>query len=412
MLSFVPFFFLVILPFAVRSYIQGTLKVADALLLSAPTPIHLVRSGTIPPMMRFRLRDVEFRVPKILTPVFLDPNSIIFRQLPRTLSRTLALGAYPESRKVDMSPTGIVAWFVPEDMLRFFEEVLPASWNPARLISKAHFLTSQGIGSEIFVTDWDEKHRGYIFPLSGNTGYLGRIFPTQEPGYLEYIYFDEVPKAQFSTGDAQPDAELKRVTLRHWVDIGSFIRFLSEEAAQSNRYTGPALADALKMAAGDHNMQCEALEAGINQYFAVGSTSWLLPVTTVMENRGFFRETIRFCRAFAPNTPEGKSEATVWRQILDRTVKRILRLQLDRHLQLNALIVNAQNMGEFPLRRIKLMITLLTKEGDQVFPAEICTISTLHPGHETTVQIDFPPQFSVNSAQDIQWQVEDVEVFD
>jgi hypothetical protein len=397
MVSFVPFFFLIILPYMVRSHILNELHLSEEQLVSQPIEINMVPTGKPVPLIRIRLQNMEASFPRDFMPVKVTPDMIAFRQEPRRLARTMLFGAYPEAPKISLNATGVMGWFIPSDLRSFFEYILPATWHPARAYTKAQFFVSQGINGSIFSSVLNDEFRLFIFPFSGNSGYFGRVFQNDTPRYAEFSFY----------GDMQA------VSLREWVDFGCRIRSLSaSETSEISKFGGMTLSETLAKAETQNSQQWQAVEHALNKYYRIGSTSWLLPVVAALESKGFYRETIEFKRAFSASVKSDTVLTRYWNELLNRSVHQVLKMEIDPHLQLNKLDGHCQNLGEFSISKVKLRIILQLPTGEKSFKTEIFSTSPLHAGQDRTIEIEPPQGLLVHHAKSVTWVVEDLDIKD
>ena len=202
--------------------------------------------------------------------------------------------------------------------------------------------------------------------------------------------------------------------MRGWVDIASSLKFLaSKSESLANVDNDLSLIQALEMAGTANKNQPRAIERAINQYFATGNESWVLPIVAALETRGFYREMIEFIRIFSPSAQNDSNLMVHWNEFRARAVRHTLKMVIDPQFQVNKLMGRFLNIGEFPLRKIKLTITLNGSNGnDQSFQTKIFPDTPLGAGQEKKIEIVPPAEILVHLASGVTWRVDDVEVKD
>lgn len=398
LVAFIPFFFLILLPLLTRNHLITTMRIPPEVLLGTPLRLNMGLSEDPQPTLALQMNGVKFQIPRNFTPVGFGNNVVTFRNNPRRISRTISISVQKEPPRLDLRTSGIIGLFMPSDLRPFLEKSLWATWHPVHLYCKAEFLVTQGIGGSFFITDWDAHHSGFVFPTPGNTGYLARIFSDAEDRYIEVAYFDETDP----------------VKLANWVDVAVRVKppFESGETpAPAPAPRAPSLAAMIGQVANEETAPF-AMQDSLNQFFQTGSASWLLPCGLLMENRLFFRETIDLCKKALPRVKEDKQMTALWRDLFDRAVKQILKLDIDPHLDLDQVLIYGKNLSQFPVRRIRLRITCLDAAGERTFSAMIQEAGTMQPQDEKTYKVVTKPGFLSGKLQGISLSVEDLEVGD
>ncbi len=397
MLAFIPFYFIILLPLLTRNHLTSKMNIPASVMFSRPKEIFLVQSGIIPPTMKIQISGRTARVPRDFTPVELASQSVLFSKTQRPDSRSLGFGAFKNSKPIEMKETGVISWFVPADLKGFFDYTLSAYWHPARLMCKGYFLISQGINGQIYETSWDADTMAYVFPKAGNSGFIGRIFRKTGPEYTEFAYYDSID----------------RVQLTEWVDLAKMMTFDYDHDPSASSTQKPVIfSDLLERAAINETTQWQAVETSLNQYFKTGSSSWILPIVAVQEARGFNHSLLEFYRKFYPLSKTDPAIATLWNDVLDRTVRRLVKMEMDPHLNLNYLVVNCVNIGEFPLRKLRIKINLVVKDKEETFQSLLFPDNFLFPGVDKNIEVPPPDGISVHAATNIRWRVLDVEIED
>ena len=97
MVSFVPFFILVILPMLTRNHILGSMNMSPEILLSQPVPVNLVRTGQPAATYKVTIRNMELKIPRDYLPVQMNPDIAVFRRGNRKMFRTISFGSFPKA---------------------------------------------------------------------------------------------------------------------------------------------------------------------------------------------------------------------------------------------------------------------------------------------------------------------------
>ncbi|HNW34392.1 MAG TPA: hypothetical protein PKM25_05630, partial [Candidatus Ozemobacteraceae bacterium] len=375
-IAFIPFFIFILLPHLIRNYIVDKLKLAEELIVAPPEHVALVSTGEVPPTMRIVIRNFTFQIPRIYTPVRISSDLAVFRINARRISRTISIAALEQPTSLSLHESGLLQWFMPSDPLAFLDTILYASYHPVRMLCKAHFYVGEGIGSKVFETSWDANHRAYVFPTPGGSGYVGRIYRTNGPGYYEFSMIDEV------------DA----VTLREWINLAIKLKppFQDGTPQQEVASRGASLAAALAKCEQGDSALSDVIETSLNQYFATGKQGWLLPIAKVMEKRGYYNELVQFYRNNVTEAGQDLQQQALWKDLFDRTLPQIIKIDVDPHLNQNQIDLYCKNICEFAIRRVKLKLTLSSREGDKTFETLILNNDTLHPGNEKVVSVEPP----------------------
>ncbi len=392
---FVPFLLFIILPIVVRNHLVENLKIPRELFLSPPDNISLVRSKLVPPTYKVNINGVTFRIPESYTPVRVNDNSCEFRPEPRRVSRSIEIAALDNPKKLKYSPTGLVRFFLPTSMLKFMQTVLRATWHPIRLTFKAHLFANEGINGKIFEARWDAHNRGFIFPTPGNKGYLGRVFRTNGPGYFEFSYNDPI----FS------------ITLQDWVDLAMKIKPSAEAydnslASQASRFSLPNLIKQAEM----RDTEPVILGDCLSEFFRTTSPQWLIPVAMVMENRGFYPEVIelhkQYIKSFAIDSPV----KLLWNDILDRTVQKILKLEIDPKLSQKELRVYCKNLTKLQIKQAIAKIDIQYLNGtEKSFLTKLIRSGRLFEQQEKTLSIEVPSDITLNEFENITCRIMQVD---
>ncbi|RCK81703.1 MAG: hypothetical protein OZSIB_0837 [Candidatus Ozemobacter sibiricus] len=395
--AFVPFFLFILLPLLTRNHLITTLKLPPEVLLASPLTLRMAPSGDPTPTMRLTLDGVTIQIPRAFTPVIIQPRMVTFRNNPRRISRTISMSVASHVPRLDLKNSGAISLFVPDDMRDFLEVILWATWHPIRLYCKAQFFVTQGIAGSFFRTDWDAHHTGFVFPTPGNTGYLARIFAADRSRYIEFAMFDETDP----------------VKLDRWTDVAITLQPPppAGAAATAAPPSGPPLSLATNIGlATNEEAAPTVLQDCLNEYFRTGSASWLLPVGLVMEDRGFYRDTIALCKQALPRMQERPQELALWSDLFERSVKKILKIEVDPHLELDQVNVYIRNLSKFPVRRIRLSITCADATGERQFTTTVQESGWMQAEDEKIYHVATRPGFLSRRIQGMSWKVEDLEI--
>lgn len=396
--AFVPFLLFILLPYLVKNHIVDKMKLSEDLILAPPEHVSLVATGDVPPTMKIVMNGFTFHIPKTYTPVRVMPNVAVFRINARRISRTISIAARKSQPMLSLEESGMIQWFMPSEPLDFLETILYASYHPVRMLCKAHFFASEGISSKVFETSWDTNHRAYIFPTSGGSGYVGRIFRINGDGYYEFSMVDEV----------------EAVTLREWVDLAMKLKppasYVPQADDPGNNWASMTQTAALAEKNGT-NLD-SAIETSLNRYYATGNRTWLYPIAIAMEKRGYYHELIQFYRSIIRWANQDPRHLTIWNELFERTIPQVLKIEVDPHLNLNQVNIYFKNVSDFAIRRVVLKITLSGKEGDRSFEKLVLDNDSLLPGVEKMFVIEPPPDCFMRTTKSITARVIDMEISD
>ncbi|MFZ5953151.1 MAG: hypothetical protein ACOYXC_20780, partial [Candidatus Rifleibacteriota bacterium] len=85
--SFIPFFFFILLPVLARDHFVKNLKIPPDIFLNPPQEISLVKTTDVGETFKILINGVEFKVPITFTPVKIGPNFIELASGARRLSQ-------------------------------------------------------------------------------------------------------------------------------------------------------------------------------------------------------------------------------------------------------------------------------------------------------------------------------------
>ena len=396
--AFIPFCLFILIPYLVKNHIVSKMNLSEELILAPPEHVSLVATGDVPATMKVVIHGFTFHIPKIYTPVRVMPDIAVFRINARRISRTISIAARKRQPMLSLQDSGLIQWFMPSEPLDFLDTILYATYHPVRLLCKAHFFASEGISSKVFETAWDTNHRAYIFPTSGGSGYVGRIYRTDGDGYYEFSVADEV----------------EAVTLREWVDIAMKLKppesYVPQVESQGNGWA--SITQTIARANSGDSGLTEAIEASLNRYYATMNRGWLIPIAIAMEKRGYYNELIQFYRSNIAWARQQPKQLAVWNEIFERTLTQVLKIEVDPHLAQNQVNLYCKNISDFAIRRVVLEIMLSGKEGNRSFETLVLDNDTLLPGVEKMFAIEPPPNRFMRSTKSITARVLDLEISD
>lgn len=394
-ISFIPFFFLVLLPLITRDHYVKTLKLPEEIFLSSPQLINLVSTGEVAATYKVNINGVEFKIPESYTPFKILGDSVEFSIEPRREARRIAITGQTQSRDIEFSKTGFAQLFMPSSLQSFLQVILRANWHPVRLMFKAQFFASEGINGKIFEARWDAHHRGFIFPTAGEKGYLGRIFRTNQPGYFEFSFVDPVSP----------------VTLREWVNLAMKIKPPAEKSELPDPYAPGGISQVtLSEMAEQTDKEAEVLGTSLSEFFRTRQPGWLIPVARVMENRKYHSELIelhkQYLNVFASDSPLRNT----WNEIFDRATSKMLKIEIDPNLGLREVNVHFQNLTELEVTQIWLRITVKsTTTGEKSFLAPLLPHGRLFGNQEKQLVIKAPDHISLSDSESIEHRITQIE---
>jgi len=397
-LAFIPFFFLILLPLLTRDYLCKTLSIAPEILLSTPLKLQMNPSGDSMPKIKLRMLGIEFQIPLNYTPVRISPDTLTFRNNSRRIARTISVSIRRQPPRLDLKTSGIISLFMPSKLNPFLQNALWATWHPVRLYCKAQFLVSQGIGGSFFESDWDAHHHGFVFPTPANTGYMARVFDDRNDHYIEFAFFDETDP----------------VTLAEWVDVAICLKPPTDAEKTLEppaRLRSLSLAATLEKASKEASAQ-SAIQDALNEFLLNGDVSWLLPCGIVMENRLYFRELIELCKIAIPLLKEKPQELALWRDLFERCIKQMLKIEVDPNHELEEVVIYVKNLSKFSLKRIRLKITCVDADGERTFSTVVQKSGNMLSQDEKSFTIPTEHGFLSKKLQGINWAVEDLDIGD
>lgn len=390
-LTFVPFMLFIVIPMLARDHYSKTLKLPEEVFLKAPEEINLVSTGEVGATYKVTINETEFKIPEAFTPTKISRDRIDFKPSSRREARQITILAQQEARTIQFTKTGFARWFMPTSMQLFLQTILRATWHPIRLIFKAQFFATEGITGRIFEARWDVHHRGFIFPVSGDKGYIGRVFRTNAPGYFEFMVLDSVAP----------------VSLREWVNLAMRIKPPSDLASATLPTShGSNSIESLIERAAFPEREPEVLATALTLFYHTKKPAWLIPVATVMENREFFAELIELHQQFINRFEIDSPYKVLWDQLFNRSLNKIIKLEIDPQLHLRELNVNCLNLTHLEITQVWLKITVKSRvSGDKSFTAELLPHGRLYEQQSKDIVIRAPDHISLADAESVDYQI-------
>jgi hypothetical protein len=397
-IAFIPFFFLVLIPLLARDHFVKKLKIPSEVFLSPPQMIKLEQTGNPGETFKVRINGVEFKIPVDFTPVKVSDRFAAFKDSPRKMAKNISIFSSNEPRKIKFTATGFARWFMPNTVLEFMQKILRSSWHPIYLMFKAQFFASEGITSKVFEARWDAHHRGFILPLAGQSGYVGRIFRTNKPGYFEFMMRDDI----------------KAVTLQQWVDLAMKIRPPTEQDIPEDPFApGFYNLDYLTEQALDKNSQVEVLSRSLNEFFRTRKPMWLIPVAIIMRERGFNSELIDIHKQYLNAFPVDSPLKNVWNSILDETVEDTLKIEIDKTLRKKKLNIYCKNLVDKQISQILIRINIKYNDGSEgAFITTLLDNNRLFERQEKSLQVTVPSDMSLFDIEKIDYRIMQIDFFD
>jgi len=389
--TFIPFMLFIVIPMITRDHYTKTLKLPPEVFLKAPEEINLVSTGEVGAVYKVTINETEFKIPESFTPVKIGRDRIDFKPSPRREARQITILAQKEARTISFTKTGLARWFMPTSMLHFLQAILRATWHPIRLVFKAQFFATEGITGRIFEARWDAHHRGFIFPVSGDKGYIGRIFRTNDAGYFEFMVLDTVSP----------------VSLREWVNLAMRIKPPSDLASATlPAMHGANSIDSLIEKSAIPEREPEILSIALTSFINTRNPAWLIPVSLVMENRGFYAELIDLHKQFINRLDDESSYKNFWNQIFNRALNKIIKLEIDPQLHLRELNISCLNLTHLEITQVLLKITVKSRvSGERSFTSELLPHGRLYEQQEKDIIIRAPDDISLADVESIDYQI-------
>lgn len=393
---FVPFLVLVIIPLLARAHFVKELKIPKEIFLSTPQKIFLVKTSTPPPTYKVKMNDITFRIPDNFTPTKIYHNLAKFRSTPRRISTTISIASQESPPDLKFSITGFARWFMPSSRLKFMQKILRSTWHPIYLMFKAQLYASEGITGKVFEARWDANHRGFIFPTSGEKGYIGRIFQTNGKGYFEFSMADQV----------------KPITLRQWVNIAMKIKppQISKRPSEWS-YTMPVTLNNLIEQAKAPEIDPKIIGESLSNFFEKKKPKWLIPVAMIMSRNRFYSEVLDLHKQYLQDFPFDSKEKKLWNQILDETVKKIIKIDIDPVLNEKKLQLYCKNATRISISQIFVKFILKYPGGiKKSFLSKILTTSgNLLSKEEKDIELNVPDDITLNGIESIDYRVMQVD---
>ena len=394
----------VVIPLVCRNHFIETLKISEEIFLSSPQRINLVSSSETGPCYRIKINGYTFSVPNHFTPSRIDYNEAEFRVESRTEGRYIFIHSERRTKKINFNSQGITRWFIPTETRYFLPMILSSDWHPFRLMFKAQLFASEGITSKIFKARWDSRHVGYIFPTPRNEGYLGRIFNMNGQGTVDLLINDTV----------------KPVTLREWVDLAMKMvtpspaesEYMDQESNYSPEELKNEVEELIKLAE-NPDSQPKCLGRALNEFYRNQNPTWLIPVATVMQCRGFFPDVLdlfqsSIVQSYMREAPKYYSK--MWNSLVDEAVADSVSIDLAPLLNLRELNVYCKNLTDLDIKQVRIKIDVLSNLGiTKSFTTPLFSHQNLRNHMEKQIRVKCPADISLADAVRITHRVERLE---
>jgi len=394
-LSFIPFFFLVILPMLSRDHFVKELKIPAEIFLGSPQLINLVGTSEVPATYKVNINGYEFKIPDSFTPTRINKESAEFSIEPRREAKHIFILAQKDAKTLDFTKSGFTRWFIPSTLQGYLQTILRASWHPVRLMFKAQFYAAEGINAPIFEARWDAHHRGFIFPTPGNKGYLGRVFRTNDIGYFEFSYKDSIHS----------------VGLRDWVNLAMRIKTPSDGDLPPDPFSpGTASFGQLSELAEIYERQGHVLGTAMSEFYRTQQVGWLIPVARVMEERKYYRELIELHKQYLTSFPGDSSLRSTWNEIFDRTTRKMLAIDIDPQHRRREMSVHCQNLTDLEITQVWLRIAVTSRlAGEKSFIIALMPHGRLYPNQEKQISIRVPDHINLSDSESIEHRINQIE---
>lgn len=393
--SFVPFFFLVILPMLSRDHYVKELKIPEDIFLDSPQMINLVSTSEVPATYKVNINGFEFKIPEKYTPRRINKDNAEFTIEPRREARQIFILGQNVTKNIEFTSTGFARWFLPSSLLGYLQTILRATWHPVRLMFKAQFYAAEGINSKIFEARWDAHHRGFIFPTPGSKGYLGRVFRTNKAGYFEFALIDSVHP----------------VTLREWVNLAMKIKPPSDNDLPPDPFSpGTTSFSSLTEMAEIPEKQGNVLGNALSEFYRTGQPGWLIPVARVMEERKYYRELIELHKQYLSQFPGDSSLRSSLNEIFDRTTRKMLQIDIDPQLGLREMNVHCENLTDLEMTQVWLRVSVKSRLSEEKsFVTALMPHGRLYPNQTKQISIRVPDHINLSESESIEHRINQIE---
>jgi hypothetical protein len=148
----------------------------------------------------------------------------------------------------------------------------------------------------------------------------------------------------------------------------------------------------------------------LSEFFRTNSPQWLIPVAMVMENRGFYPEVIELHKQFIKSFPVDSPVKLLWNEILDRTVQKILKLDIDPKLSQKELRIYCKNLTKLQIKQAIAKIDIQYMNGtEKSFLAKLIRSGRLFEQQEKVLSVDVPADVTMNEFENITFRIMQVD---
>ena len=404
-IAFIPFFFFIMLPMATRNHIINEMKISPELLDHVPPLILLPATPQAYRAMKINMKGTVFSIPYEFSPVSVSDNMVRFRLLkrlqdsdnpdikkPTVIARDISISVSDQTPKMDLTNQLLVRWFMPQTMLKYLELSLRATWHPIRLLCKAQILLGEGIVGKILEARWDVHHRGFIFPLPAQSGFLARVFRTNGPGYFEFMMKDDLGSISFS----------------EWAAIATRISPPDYDSGDPESKTPgrESLPELIQMVSQGMDNRSKAVETALNNYFRTGNHVWIVPIILDLSKQGFYRETIELYKKFRDLYWPNRSELAIFVESFQKALSRAIKTDMEIHVRNNSMLLFAENLTNSLIRDLNVKIAVDSGDSKRSFDVTLFNRRSLHGNSSVTEEISMPKGIELKSNDLISWTIE------
>lgn len=387
----------IVVPIVSRNYFVQSLKISENIFVSAPENIKLVSTSEVGVCYPVKINGYTFHIPERFTPTKITSNAAEFRMTSHSSGRYIYVHAEKQTKRMNFKSNGITRWFLPTEMRKILPLILNSDWHPIRLMYKYQIYASEGINSKIFQTNWNQNHKGYIFPCPGNEGYLGRIFRMDGDGTVDFLISDGITP----------------VSLREWVNIAMKLETPQKgekKVADNSKAPSQYSLDDIIAKAEKPNNQRKTLEIGLTEFYRTNSPEWLIPVAIVMQKRGFYPEVLELINQYQSRFEEDTKYLPKWNELLDKAISECISIEVDPITNLKELNIYLKNLTHLDIKQVAIDVEITSGFGTkQSFAPTLLNQNTLRSKEEKQLKIRCPHDFNLSEASKIEHRITKIE---
>ena len=133
---------------------------------------------------------------------------------------------------------------------------------------------------------------------------------------------------------------------------------------------------------------------------------WLIPVAIVMKERGYISQVIELHRQYLNEFPVDTPLKTTWNNILDKTVKDTLRLEIDPKFGKRELNIFCKNLTNYQLNKVLLKIIVKYKDNaEKSFLTQLLQHGRIYEKQEKQILVVAPTDISFVNVESIQYRI-------